>query len=47
MRSQGVNELFEAADRMAEANIASMTMQEIQTEVDAVRRARRERAGRS
>ena len=47
VRSQAVNELFETADRMAEANIPPMTMQEIQAEVDAVRKARRERAGRS
>ena len=47
VRSKAVNELFEAADRMAAANIPPMTMQEIQVEVDAVRKARRERAGRS
>ena len=47
VRSQAVNELFEAADRMAAANIAPMTLQEIQAEVNAVRKARRERAGRS
>ena len=47
VRSKAVNELFEAADRMAAANIPPMTMQEIQAEVDAVRKARRERACRS
>ena len=47
VRSQAVNELFETADRLAAANIPPMTMQEIQAEVDAVRKARRERAGRS
>lgn len=47
VRRKGVDELFEAADRMAAANIPPMTMQEIQAEVDAVRKARRERAGRS
>lgn len=47
VRNQAVNELFETADRMAAANITPMTMQEIQVEVNAVRKARRERAGRS
>ena len=47
VRNKAVNELFEAADRMAAANIRPMTMQEIQAEVDAVREARRERARRS
>ena len=47
VRSKAVAELFEAADRMAAADIPPMTMQEIQAEVDAVRKARRERAGRS
>jgi hypothetical protein len=46
VRSQAVNELFETADRLVEANIPPMTMGEIQAEVDAVRKARRERAGR-
>ena len=41
VRSQAVNELFETADRLAAANIAPMTMAEIQAEVDAVRKARR------
>ena len=40
-------ETFETADRLAAANVPPMTMEEIQAEVDAVRRARRERAGRS
>ena len=47
VRSKAVNELFETADRLAAANIPPMTMAEIQAEVDAVRKARRERAGRS
>jgi hypothetical protein len=47
VQRNAVNELFEAADRLAAANIPPMTMQEIQAEVDAVRQARRERAGRS
>ena len=47
VRSKAVNELFETADRLAAANIPPMTMAEIQAEVDAVRQARRERAGRS
>ena len=42
VRSKAVNEFFEAADRMAAADIPPMTMQEIQAEVDAVRKARRE-----
>ena len=47
VRRKAVNELFEVADRLVAANIPPMTMQEIQAEVDAVRKARRERAGRS
>ncbi|OGA00193.1 MAG: hypothetical protein A3H35_20700 [Betaproteobacteria bacterium RIFCSPLOWO2_02_FULL_62_17] len=47
VRSKAVNELFETADRLAAAGIPPMTMQEIQVEVDAVRKARRERAGRT
>jgi hypothetical protein len=47
VRRNGVNELFETADRLAAANIPPMTMQEIQAQVDALRQARRERAGRS
>jgi hypothetical protein len=47
VRSKAVNALFETADRLAAANIPPMTMAEIQAEVDAVRQARRERAGRS
>jgi len=47
VRSKAVKELFDTADRMVAANIPPMTMQEIQAEVDAVRKARRERAGRS
>ena len=40
VRRKAVNELFEAADRLAAANIPPMTMEEIQAEVDAVRRER-------
>ena len=47
VRSKAVHELFETADRLAAANIPPMTMEEIQAEVDAIRKARRERAGRS
>ena len=47
VRRKAVDELFATADRMADANIPAMTMQEIQAEVDAVREARRKRAGRS
>jgi len=47
MRNKAVDELFDAADRMAAAEIPPLTMQEIQSEVDAVRKARRERAGRT
>ena len=47
VRRKAVNELFDAADRLAAANIPPMTMEEIQAEVDAVRKARRESAGRS
>ena len=47
VRSNAVKELFDTADRMVADNIPPMTMQEIQAEVDAVRTARRERAGRS
>ncbi|MCC6532191.1 MAG: hypothetical protein IT531_06560 [Burkholderiales bacterium] len=46
VRRKAVDELFDAMDRMADANLAPMTMEEIQTEVDAVRQARRERARR-
>lgn len=47
VRRKAADELFEVADRMAAGNIPPMTMEEIQAEVDAVRKARRERAGRS
>jgi len=47
VRRKAVDELFETMDRIADANLAPMTMEEIQVEVDAVRRARRERARRS
>ena len=36
VRRKAVNELFDAADRLAAANIPPMTMEEIQAEVDAV-----------
>jgi hypothetical protein len=47
VRRKAVDELFEAADRLAAANLPPMTMEEIQAEVDAVRKARRDRAARS
>ena len=47
VRRKAVDELFETMDRMADANLPPMTMEEIQAEVDAVRQARRERARRS
>ena len=47
VRRKAVGELFDTMDRMADANIPPMTMEEIQAEVDAVRQARRERARRS
>lgn len=47
VRRKAVDELFEAMDRMADVNLPPMTMEEIQAEVDAVRKARRERARRS
>ena len=40
-----MDELFGAMDRLADANIPPMTMEEIQAEVDAVRAERRARAG--
>jgi hypothetical protein len=46
VRRKAIDELFQAADQLAAANIPPMTMEEIQAEVDAVRKARRERAGR-
>jgi len=47
VRSKAFDELLGVADRVAAANIPPMTMEEIQSEVDAVRAARRERAGGS
>jgi Arc/MetJ family transcription regulator len=47
VRRNAVDELFDAMDRMADANLPPMTMEEIQAEVDAVRQARHERARRS
>ena len=47
VRLQAIGELFNTADRLAAANFPPMTMDEIQAEVDAVRKARRELAGRS
>jgi len=46
MRHKAVDELFSAMDRMADANFPPMTMEEIQTQVDAVRAERRARAPR-
>lgn len=45
-RRQAGEELRVMMDKLADANIPPMTMAEIQVEVDAVRKARRERAGR-
>lgn len=47
VRRGAVDELFGAMDRLADANIPPMTMEEIQAEVDAVRAERRARAGRA
>jgi hypothetical protein len=44
LRRKATDELFETADRLADANIRPMTMDQIQVEVDAVGKARRERA---
>lgn len=45
VRKQAVDELFEAADRLAASNIPPMSMEEIQAEVNAVRAARKGKAG--
>lgn len=47
VRRGAVDELFGVMDRLADANIPPMTMEEIQAEVDAVRAERRARAGRT
>lgn len=44
LRRQAVNELFEAADRLAAANFPPMTMEEVQEEVNAVRTRKAPRA---
>lgn len=44
LRRRAVNGLFTAADKLASANFPSMTMEEIQEEVNAVRAQRRQRA---
>ena len=44
LRRGAVDDLFEAADKLAEARFPVMTMAEIQEEVDAVRSQRRRRA---
>lgn len=41
VRRKAVNELFATADRLAAADTPRMTMEEIQAEVDAVRKSRR------
>ena len=46
-RRQAGEELRIMMDKLADANIPPMTVKEIQVEVEAVRKARRERAGRS
>ena len=45
-RQQVADSLLAVADRVAEAGIAPMTMDEIDAEVKAVRAERRKRAGR-
>ncbi|MEJ2669614.1 MAG: hypothetical protein P8077_04945 [Gammaproteobacteria bacterium] len=44
MRRKAVNELFDAADKLADANLPTMTMEEIQEEVNNVRKQRQHRA---
>jgi len=44
LRRRAVNGLFTAADKLATANFPSMTMAEIQEEVDAVRAQKNQRA---
>ena len=44
LRRSAVDGLFEAADRLAKSEFPTMTMREIQEEVDAVRSKRRQRA---
>lgn len=46
VRCRAADELFSAMNKLADANIPPMTMEEIQVEVDAVRAERRARAGR-
>ncbi len=44
LRRRAVNGLFSAADKLAAANLPSMTMDEIQEEVNAVRAQRKQHA---
>ncbi len=44
LRRRAVNDLLTAADKLAAANFPSMTMEEIQEEVNAVRAQRKQRA---
>lgn len=44
LRRRAIDELFTAMDRMEEAHLPPMTMDEIQQEVNAVRQQRRQRA---
>lgn len=44
LRRRAVNGLFTAANKLAAANFPSMTMEEIQEEVNAVRAQRKQRA---
>ena len=44
LRRRAVNDLFTAADKLTAANFPSMTMEEIQDEVNAVRAQRHQRA---
>lgn len=45
-RQQAADTLLEIADRVADAGIAPMSMEEVDAEVKAVRAERRRRAGR-
>ena len=44
LRRRGIDELFSTADQLAAAHLPSMTLDEIQEEVNAVRAQRRQRA---
>ena len=44
LRRRAIDGLFNAADRLEAANLPTMTMEEVQEEVNAVRALRRQRA---